>query len=95
MGYAPWWLWAGWRLALSTSLPVSWEWAEVQLLADLGGWEPHKGRQPGKIILLRGLSRLLDMLVTQARLTTCAAQHQGLPPRITAFLGRWKPPDQL
>jgi hypothetical protein len=43
---------------------VTFEWAEVQLLAKLGGWEPHKDRTPGKIMLLRGLSRLLEMLAT-------------------------------
>ena len=28
-------------------LGVSWDWAKVQLLFKLGGWEPHKDRQPG------------------------------------------------
>ena len=45
---------------------VTFQWAEVQLLAKLGGWEPHKDRKPGKIILISGLSRLVEMLVTQA-----------------------------
>ncbi len=76
-------------------LGVSWEWAEVQLLAKLGGWEPHKDRKPSKITLMRGLSRLAEMLATQAMLTDYAAQHGGLPPKITAFLQGWKPPGEL
>jgi hypothetical protein len=74
------------------NLGVSFEWAEVQLLANLGGWEPHKDRTPGKITLLRGLRRLLEMLATQATLSQYAAQHQGLPPNISAFLQGWQPP---
>jgi hypothetical protein len=77
------------------NLGVSFEWAEVQLLAKLGGSEPHKDRTPGKITLLRGLSRLLEMLATQATLSHYAAQHQGLPPNITAFLQGWQPPGDL
>lgn len=76
-------------------LGVSWDWAEVQLLAKLGGWEPHKDRQPGKITLQRGLSRLLDMLVTQAVLSQYETTHHGLPPQITAFLRNWGPPQEL
>ncbi len=45
---------------------VTFQWAEVQLWAKLGGWEPHKDRKPGKITLMRGLSLLVEMLVTQA-----------------------------
>jgi Transposase DDE domain len=73
-------------------LGVSFEWAEVQLLAKLGGWEPHKDRLPGKITLQRGLSRLLEMLTTQALHSDYAAEHQGLAPRIAAFLHGWQPP---
>ena len=76
-------------------LGVSFDWVEVQLLAKLGGWEPHKDRKPGKITLLRGLGRLLEMLVTQAMLSSYATQHQGLPPKIAALLQGWQPPDQL
>ncbi len=68
------------------------EWAEVQLLAKLGGWVPHKDRRPGKITLMRGLRRLLDMLATQAILSDAAAQQGGLPPNIMALLQGWKPP---
>ena len=76
-------------------LGVTFAWAEVQLLAKLGGWEPHKDRSPGKITLLRGLSRLLEMLTTQAMLSGYAAQHQGLPPKIAALLHGWQPPGDL
>ena len=76
-------------------LGVSFDWEEVQLLAKLGGWEPHKGRTPGKITLQRGLGRLLEMLATQAMLSDYATQHQGLPPRIAALLQGWQPPEDL
>lgn len=76
-------------------LGVGWDWAEVQLLAKLGGWEPHKARQPGKITLQRGLSRLLDMLVTQAVLSQYESSHHGLPPQIAAFLQHWGSPNQF
>src|SRR5947209_9777393 len=69
---------------------VTFEWVEVQLLAKLGGWEPHKDRLPGKITLMRGLGRLFEMVTTQAILSAYATQHQGLPPRIAAFLHGWQ-----
>ncbi len=75
-----------------SQLGITLEWAEVQLLAKLGGWVPHKDRSPGKITLMRGLRRLLDMLVTQAILTDAATQPGGLPPKIRALLQGWKPP---
>jgi hypothetical protein len=68
------------------------QWAEVQLLARLGGWVPHKERHPGKVTLMRGLRRLLDMLATQAILTEAAAQPGALPLNILAFLQGWQPP---
>lgn len=74
---------------------VTFQWAEVQLLAKLGGWEPHKDRKPGKITLMRGLSRLVEMLATQAVLSLYASEHQGLPPNLTAFLRGWSPPKEL
>jgi hypothetical protein len=30
------------------------EWEDVQVIATLGGWEPHNGRTPGTITLMRG-----------------------------------------
>jgi hypothetical protein len=74
---------------------VTFSWEEVQLLAKLGGWEPHKDRFPGKIILLRGLSRLLEMLSTQAILSRYASEHGDLPPKIAAFLPGWPSPGEL
>jgi hypothetical protein len=82
------WVVAGFLYQLGVTL----EWAEVQLLAKLGGWVPHKGRRPGQITLMRGLRRLLDMLATQAILSEAAAQPGGLPPKIRALLQGWQPP---
>ncbi len=82
------WVAAGFLYQLGVTL----EWAEVQLLAKLGGWVPHKDRRPGKITLMRGLRRLLDMLATQAILSAAAAQPGGLPPNIQALLQGWQPP---
>jgi hypothetical protein len=77
------WIAAGFLYELGISL----EWPEVQLLAKLGGWVPHKNRKPGKIILTRGLARVLDMLATQAVLTAYVAEHGHLPPMIAALMG--------
>jgi hypothetical protein len=74
---------------------VTFSWEEVQLLAKLGGWVPQKGRFPGKIVLLRGLARLLDMLTTQAVLSRYISEHGSLPPKIAAFLHALSPPGQL
>lgn len=74
---------------------VTFSWEEVQLLAKLGGFVPHRGRFPGKIVLLRGLARLLEMLATQAILSRYASEHGALPPNIAAFLHALSPPDDL
>ena len=74
---------------------VTFEWEEVQLIAKLGGWEPHKDRKPGKITLMRGLRRLIDLLATQAILSQYVTQHEALPPNITAFLHGWTPSNEL
>jgi len=58
----------------------------VQLLARLGGWIPRKDSKPGKIVLTRGLRRLLDLLVTNAVLDRYRSEHGDLPPQIAAFL---------
>ena len=76
------WVAAGFLYELGVTL----EWEEVQLLARLGGWIPRPGSKPGKIVLTRGLRRLLDMLVTQAVLARYCAEHGDLPPQIAAFL---------
>jgi len=67
-------------------LGVTLEHEGVQLLARLGGWIPRKDSKPGKIVLTRGLRRLLDMLVTQAVLDRYRSEHGDLPPQIAAFL---------
>lgn len=62
------------------------EWAGVQLLARLGGWIPRKNAKPGKIILSRGLRRLIDLLATRAILKEYLDHHDALPPQIAAFV---------
>lgn len=44
---------------------------------------------------MRGLSRLVEMLATQAILSRYATEHEGLPPNIEAFLQGWSPPNEL
>lgn len=82
------WVTAGFLYELGVNL----DWPEVQLVAKLGGWEYHKGRQPGKITLTRGLQRVADMLTTQAVLTAYINEHGALPPHIAALLADWSPP---
>lgn len=65
-----------------------WEWVDVELLARLGGFEPHKGRKPGKKILLWGLQRVLDYMVTQALLRQHKAATGSIPPGVAALLGK-------
>jgi len=67
-------------------LGVTWDWAEVQLLARLGGYVPHKGRKPGKIALCKGLQRLYESMATLALLNGYVAEHGDLPPRIAALI---------
>ena len=80
---------------LRYDLGVTLAWAEVWLLARLGGWVPRKDRKPGKMTRTRGLRRLLDMLATEATLRAYAAEQGGLPPKITALLGGWQPREEL
>jgi hypothetical protein len=82
------WVTAGFLYELGVTL----DWPEVQLVAQLGGWEQHKGRQPGKISLTRGLQRIVDMLATQAFLTAYIDEHGALPPHVAALLADWSPP---
>jgi hypothetical protein len=58
------------------------------LLRRLGGGEDHPNRPPGKLVLTRGLRRLLDHLAMEAILAGEERRHGGLPPRIAALLGR-------
>jgi hypothetical protein len=85
------WVAAGFLYEMGVSL----EWAEVWVLARLGGWVPHKGRKPGKQVLTRGLRRLLEMLTTEAFLMAYLKEHGSFPPKIAAFLKGWQPPEQL
>jgi hypothetical protein len=78
------WVAAGFLFELGVTL----EWAEVRLLRRLGGGEDRPDRPAGKIVLMRGLRRLLDLLVTETILADEIHQHGSLPPRIAALLGR-------
>lgn len=69
-------------------LGVTFEEPEVRLLARLGGWEQRKDRRPGKIILMRGLRRLLDMAAAEAILADEIETYGQLPPRLAAMLHR-------
>jgi len=77
------WVTAGFLFDLGVTL----EWGEVRLLRRLGGGEDRSNRPPGKIVLTRGLRRLLDYLAMTALLADEEQRH-GLPPRIAALLGR-------
>ncbi len=79
----------GWVAAgLLYALGVTLEWAEVRLLTRLGGGELRANRPPGKLVLTRGLRRLLDLFATEAILADEIRQHGSLPPRLAALLGR-------
>jgi len=78
------WVAAGFLFDLGVSL----EWGEVRLLRRLGGGEDRPNRPPGKIVLTRGLRRLLDHLALEAILAEEERLQGGLPPRIAAMLGR-------
>jgi hypothetical protein len=72
-------------------LGVGLEWPEVRLLRRLGGGEDRPHRPPGKLVLMRGLRRLLDHLATEAILADETRRHGALPPRLAALLGRAAP----
>lgn len=50
---------------------------EIRLLAHLGGYVPHKGRPPGKKILLKGLERLASGLVVHRRMGAGGGEAGG------------------
>ena len=77
------WVAAGFLYELGITL----DWPEVQLLARLGGWEARKDRPPGKLVLLRGLQRLMDMCVTNTLLQDHITKHGPLSPRLSALIG--------
>jgi len=78
------WVAAGFLYALGVTL----EWEEVRLLRRLGGGEERANRPPGKIVLTRGLRRLLEVFATEAILAAHIKEYGALPPRIAAVLGR-------
>ena len=78
------WVAAGFLFELGATL----EWGAVRLLRRLGGGEERANRPPGKIVLTRGLRRLLDHLATEAILADEERRRGALPPRIAAMLGR-------
>jgi hypothetical protein len=69
------WVAAGFLFSLGLFLDEP----EVWLLAILGGWEERQDRPPGKIILSRGLRRLLDKYATDAMLRLYKSEHGDLP----------------
>jgi hypothetical protein len=77
------WVAAGFLYELGVTL----DWPEIRLLVRLGGGEFRPHRPPGKVILTRGLQRLLDHWATNAILADDVRHHGTLPPRIAAFLG--------
>ncbi|MDQ6832134.1 MAG: transposase [Chloroflexota bacterium] len=78
------WVAAGFLYELGVTL----EWEEVRLLRRLGGGEERANRSPGKIVLTRGLRRLLDVFATEAILAAHIKEYGALPPRLAAVLGR-------
>ncbi len=78
------WVAAGFLFHLGLTLDD----AEVRLLARLGGWESRTDRPPGKLILTRGLRRLLDRLATDAILQDHLDEFGDLPPFVKRILAR-------
>lgn len=78
------WVAAGFLYELGVTL----EWAEVRLLTRLGGGELRANRPPGKLVLTRGLRRLLDHRATEAILADERRQQGDLPPRLAALLAQ-------
>jgi hypothetical protein len=85
------WVAAGFLYQLGVTL----QWESVYLLARLGGWEPRANRPPGKLMLSRGLRRLLDMLTTNAFLHAYYRERGPFPPDLAAFLHGWRPETEL
>ncbi len=68
-------------------LGVTFDWPELTLLGRLGGWTPRPNRPPGKVVLARGLRRLLDYWATAAFLQDTLRRDGALPRGIAALLG--------
>ena len=60
---------------------------EVQMLGRLGGWEERRDRPPGRIVLARGLRRLLDAAAVDAVLNEEIGRKGQLPPFIAKLRG--------
>jgi hypothetical protein len=78
------WVAAGFLYELGVSL----EWEAVRRFRRFGGGEERANRPPGKIVLTRGLRRVLDVFATEAILAAHIKEYGALPPRIAAILGR-------
>ncbi len=76
------WVAAGFLFHLGLTLAQP----EVRLLAILGGWEQRENRPPGKLILTRGLRRLIDQVTTQAILEQYLQEQGELPPFVLRLL---------
>lgn len=73
-------------LAYLEDLGIALDHAAIRFLRRLGGGEDRRDRPVGRSVLLRGLQRLLDLLVT-AMLLEAAGEDGTLPPGIAALLG--------
>lgn len=76
------WVAAGFLFHLGLTLAQP----EVRLLAILGGWEQRENRPPGKLILTRGLRRLIDQVTTEAILEQYLQEQGDLPPFVKRLL---------
>jgi hypothetical protein len=79
------WVAAGFLFHLGLTL----EQPEVHLLAVLGGWEERKNRPPGKMVIARGLRRLIDQAATEAILLKYVDEHGDLPPFVKRLLAAY------
>jgi len=83
------WVAAGFLFNLGLTLSEP----EVCLLAILGGWEERPYRPPDKIILCRGLRRLLDKYATDTLLRQYNAEQGDLPPFVKKLADSYGLPD--
>ena len=83
------WVAAGFLFSLGLTLDEP----EVRLLAILGGWEERQNRPPGKIILSRGLRRLLDKYATDALLRQYKSEHGDLPAFVKKMAAKYGLPE--
>jgi len=83
------WVAAGFLFSLGLTLDEP----EVRLLAILGGWEERQDRPPGKIILSRGLRRLLDKYATDALLRQYKSEHGDLPAFVKKMAAKYGLPE--